>query len=231
VQRTGSDASDEGLRGHVRTVLTESQDLSGSWSVQGRKRNSFDTYNEQGNTLRSEFYDYKGNLDSITVYGFIDGSRVSASKSIEREYNPPPMIAIGPPPGAATKRSDPRYGYKYEFKYDDKKRLIENTWFHSTGKVWLRYVYKYNGNQKEKLVYSEDGKLNQHYLYTLDDKGNEIAETYFNSDGSLRFKELFTYEFDAKGNWTKRTTSRLVMKDGREQTEPYSVYFRTITYY
>ena len=231
VKRTGSDASDKGLRGRVRTVLTESQDLSGSWSVQGKKRNSFDTYNEQGNTLRSELYDYKGNLDSITVYGFIDGSRVSASQSIEREYNPPPMIAVGPPPGAPTKRPDPRYGYKYEFKYDDKKRLIENTWLQSSGEVWLRYVYKYNGNRKEKLVYSEDGKLNQHYLYILDDKGNEIAETYFNPDGSVRLQEVFTYEFDANGNWTKRTTSRLVMKNGREQTEPYSVYFRTITYY
>ena len=79
VQRAGSDASDEGLRGRVRTVLTEGQGLSGSWALEGRKRNSFDTYNEQGNTLRSESYDYKGNLYSITVYGFIDGSRVSAS--------------------------------------------------------------------------------------------------------------------------------------------------------
>ena len=230
VQRAGTDATDEGLRGNVRTLLTESQDLSGTWAVQGRKRNSFDTYNEQGNKLRTEFYDYTGNLARIIVYGFIDGSRVAASKTIEREYNPPP-VAVTVAPGSAVKKSDARYENKFQFKYDDKKRLTEKTWLQSNGDVWLRYVYKYDGNQMESLVYSKDGSLNQRYLYTLDDKGNHVEQTIFELNGSIRAKESYVYEFDSKGNWTKRTTSRTVMKDGRQQLEPYSVHFRTITYY
>lgn len=229
-QRAGTDASDEGLRGPVKTVLTESDDLSGTWSVQGRKKNSFDTYNEQGNKLRTELYDYKGNLDRITVYGFIDGHRVSVSKTIERDYNPPP-VAMAPAPGAAIKKSDPRFDNRYEFKYDEKKRLTEKTWLQSNGDVWLRYVYKYTGNQKEELVYSENGSLNQRYLYTLDDKGNKIEQTFFGRDGSVEEKQAYTYEFDAKGNWIKRTTSRMLTKNGTAQLQPYSVYFRTITYY
>lgn len=228
-QRAGSDASDEGLRGNVRSVLTESEDLSGTWSVQGRKRNSFATYNDKGNKVREERYDYTGNLTEITVYGFIDGSRVSASRWIEHEYNPPPVLSVSPP-GASTK-SDSRYGYRYEFKYDARKRLIEKTYFHSSGKIWLRYAYKYDGNKIERMVYAEDGSLNQRYLSVLDDKGNEIETTVFEIEGPVRHKDSFAYEFDAKGNWTKRTTSRIVMKDGREQREPSSVYFRKITYY
>ena len=229
-QRPGTDASDEGLHGNVRTVLTESEDLSGTWSVQGRKRNSFDTFNEQGNKLKTEFYDYQGNLHRIFVYGFIDGSRVAVTRTIKREYNPPPM-AIAPPPGGAVKKSDARYEYKFEFKYDDKKRLTEKTWFHNDGDLWLRYVYKYNGSQMEQLVYAKDGSLNQRYLYTLDDKGHKVEQTYFERNGSTQTKESYKYEFDSKGNWTKRTTSKVVTKDGREQLEPYSVYYRTITYY
>ena len=228
--RAGTDASDEGLRGSVRTVLTESQDLSGTWSVQGRKRDSFDTYNEQGNKLRTEQYDYKGNLDRITVYGFIDGHRVSLSDTIEREYNPPP-VRVPLSPGVQIKKPDPRFDTRYEFKYDQKKRLTEKTWLQSNGDVWMRYVYKYTGNQKEELVYSEDGKLNQRYLYTFDDKGNKVDQTFFESDGSIRGKQAYTYEFDAKGNWTKRTTSRMLTKDATGQLQPYSVHFRTITYY
>jgi hypothetical protein len=229
-QRPGTDASDEGLSGNIRAVLTESEDLSGRWSVLGRKRNSFDTFDEQGNKLKSDFYDYQGNLFQVTVYGFIDGSRVSTFRTIAREYNPPPLV-IASPPGGAAKKSDPRYGYRFEFKYDDKKRLTEKTWFHSDGAVWLRYVYKYNGSQKAELVYREDGSVSQRYLSTLDDKGNEVEKTFFEPDGSIRTKESYKYEFDSKGNWTKRTTSKVVTKAGRQQLEPYSVHYRTITYY
>lgn len=230
-RRAGSDASDEGLRGRVKSVLIESQDLSGTWSVQGRKRDSLCTYNEQGNRVRTEGYDPRGNLSSITVYGYIDGSRVSAFNLIDREYNPPLIASVAPAPGAELKKPDPRYRYRYAFKYDDKKRLTEETLFHSDGEIWARRVYKYKGNQKEELVYSEDGSLTHRSVYVLDDQGNEIEETIFEPNGSIRAKEKYTYKFDAQGNWTTRTTYEIVMNEKREQSTPYSVHFRTITYY
>jgi hypothetical protein len=228
--RDGSDATDEGLRGCVRTVLTESQYLSATASVRGRKRDSFDTYNEQGNKLRTESYDYQGNVDRITVYGFIDGNRVAVSRTIQRDYNPPPGIA-SPAPAGQSKRRDPRYDNRFQFKYDEKKRLIEKIWFLNNGDVSVRDVYKYSGNQKEVSVYIGDGSLNRRYVITLDDKGNEVARTFFEGNRSVGLKQSYTYEFDANGNWTRRTTSRIVMKDGREQLEPSSIHFRTITYY
>jgi hypothetical protein len=225
-QRVGSDASDNGLHGRVKTVLEESQDLSGTWSVQTKKRDSFESYNELGNLTRGEFYDYKGNLHDITVYGYIDGNRVSQSKTIEREYNPPPVMS---PPGAVTKKSDPRYQTRFEFKYDQQKRLIEHGWFHSNGELFLRYVYRFTGNQLERLVYSDDGSLNQRSVSLLDGKGNEIERTSFDPrDGASGAKHSYVYEFDAHGNWTKRTTSK-AMTNG--QHEPLYVDFRTITYF
>lgn len=229
--RPGTDASDDGLHGRVKSVLTEMQDLSGTWANQARMRNLFATYNEQGNKVREERYDYKGNLSQITVYGYIDGNRVSAFKLIEHEYDPP-AVGIGPGPGAAVKKSDNRYNFKFEFKYDDKKRLTEKTSFHSNGDIWLRYVYKYTDNKREELVYAANGSLNWRHLVTLDDKGDELERTVFETrNDTVRLKEAYVYEFDSHGNWTKRTTSKIVTKDGREEREPASVYFRTITYY
>ena len=230
-QRAGNDATDDGLHGPVKTVLEESQDLSGTWSVQTKKRDSFDQYNEQGNRVRRESYDYKGNLHDITVYGYIDGSRVSKSKTITREYNPPPMLGVGTP-RPVVKKSDPRYQTKFEFKYDEQKRLIEQRWLSNNGELVLRYVYNYSGNQLEQLVYAENGSLNQRYVSTLDAKGNEIERTSFDTrDNRPGGTYSYTYEFDSQGNWSKRTTSKQVTKEGRTELEPQYVDFRTITYW
>jgi len=224
--RAGSDASDEGLHGGVKSVLTEA--LSG----QERKRESLDTYNKQGNLIRSEFYDDKGNVDSIKVYGYLDGSRVSKVEDVERDYNPPapapaPVRETLPlPPNA--KKPDPRFQYRSEYKYDDKQRLIEETTFLNDGRLWVRSVYKYQENQKEKLDYSDDGRLTQRVVYKLDAKGNVIEETVLYGDVA-RYKISYTYEFDSKGNWTKRTTSTTEIEDGRDRALRPQVNFRTIT--
>lgn len=231
VSRVGSDAGDGGLRGKVKTVFREAEDLSGTWSVQGRKPAAKEYYNEQGNLTKRESYDYKGNLFEISVYGYLDRARVASRNSIKHEYNPPPMINASPP-GATRPKSDPRYSNKFTFQYDDKKRLIEKSWFLSNGELSIRYVYKYSGDRREEFVYSSDGSLNQHYLSIFDRKGNETERTSFETrTGSIRDKHSYTYEFDAKGNWIKRTTSKLVTKDSKSSYAPAYVDHRTITYY
>ena len=231
VARVSSDAEDNGFHGRVKTVFEEDEDLSGSWSVQGRKPNSMEYYNERGYLTKREFYDYKGNLNDITVYGYLDNARVSLSKTIEHEYNPP-SVMIAAPPGAARPKSDSRYTNKFTFQYDNQKRLVEKIWFMNNGELWLKYVYKYAGNQREELVYSADGSLNQRYSSILDEKGNEIEETSFETrDGSIRNKYKYAYEFDAKHNWVKRTTSKWVAKDGKSDYEAAYVDYRTITYH
>jgi len=228
--RVRSDAEDEGLRGKVKTVFTESEDLSGTWSVQGRKPNGKEYYNSLGNLTKREFYDYKGNLYEITVYGYLDVGRVSRSKRIEREYNPPPIVLAGP--AGPTPKPDPRYSNKFTFQYDEAKRLTEKSWFMNNGELQIRYVYKYSGNHREELVYSADGSLNQRYLAILDGKGNETEQTSFETrGGAIRDKYSYTYEFDAQGNWVKQTTSKWMTKDGKSQYVPAYINYRTIVYY
>jgi hypothetical protein len=226
-----SDAEDEGLKGRVKTVFAESEDLSGTWAVGKRKPSSMKYFNERGNLTKSELYDYKGNLFQISAYGYIDGERASNDEIIEHGYNPPPM-AIAVAPGPTESKYDPRYHYKYRYKYDDQGNLKEKEMHSNNGKLWLRYTYQIKGDQKETLVYSEDGTLNQKSLATLDAQGRETEESYFDiKTNTVKERYSYTYEFDTKGNWIKRTASKWATRDGKSQFAPYSITYRTITYY
>jgi hypothetical protein len=229
--RLKSDAEDEGLKGKVKTVFRESQDLSGTWAVGGRKPSAMDYYDEKGQLTKHEAYDYKGNLFQVALYGYVDGERVRSDKTIRHEYDPPPMM-MPTPAGEAKPKYDPRYSYKFRYRYDDKGRLIEKDWYDSSGRLWMRYVYKFEGDKRDELVYSEDGSLNQRYVSTLDGKGDEVEEIDYDvKDGSVRERYSYGYEFDKKGNWIKRTTSKWVTKEGKSSFEPSYVTYRTITYY
>lgn len=228
-----SEGEDEGLKGKVKTVTTESEDLSGTWSIQGRHLNSIEDYNNIGNLIKRISFDSKAKPFQVTVYGYIDGARVSNSEMINYDSDPPLMALRA----AGTKEEgkfDLRYDYKHEYKYINGK-LAENKWIRNNGVLWIRYVYNHKDNQVEELVYSEDGKLNQKYLSILDDKGNEVERINFNvlgiqRDGDSKYSIKYD-SFDEQGNWTKKTTSKLVSENGKQIYKLWNIYYRTITYY
>jgi hypothetical protein len=228
-----SDAEDDGLKGKVKTVTTESEDLSGTWSVQGRHLNSIEDFNSIGNVTKKLLFDSKAKPFQITVYGYIDGARVSNSEMINYDSDPP-IMALSASGKKEEGKRDLRYDYKHEYKYINGK-LAENKWIRNNGVMWIRYVYNHKDNQVEELVYSEDGKLNQKYLSTLDDKGNEVERTNFNvlgiqRDGDTKYSIKYD-SFDEKGNWTKKTTSKLVTENGKQIYKLWNIYYRTIVYY
>lgn len=235
VRKLSSDAMDAGLKGKVKQVTTESEDRSGTASVQGRKMSSVEFFDERGARTQRDSYDSQGNPFMITVYGYIDGKRVSNSKTARYEYDPPP--AAGPPPAAKDAQPaqlrDNRYEYSYEYKYENGK-LVERQMIFNNGQKGMRYVYKHSPNRVEELVYSTDGKLNQRYLSVLDENGNTVERTDF---GVVNFeiygdrKYKYTYVFDDKGNWVKRTTFKEVKTNGVTEWQPSSEGYRTIIYY
>jgi len=236
--RQGSDAKDKRLKGKVKTVFKESEDLSGTWAVGSRKPDSMEYYNERGNLTRTERYDWKGNLSDIVVYGYIDGERVSKSGYIRHEYDPPPMMA---PLSAGQTRVtyDKRYSIKLKYTYDDNDRLIEELVTGNDGELRTRCIHDFKNNQDEESCFSS-GHLYYKSISTLNDKGNVIERTSYRpktaaegDSNSVTASEryAYAYEFDASGNWIKQTSSKWVTKDGRSYYEPSSVYYRTITYY
>jgi hypothetical protein len=107
--------------------------------------------------------------------------------------------------------------------------------FGSKGKKSMRYVYKYKQNQMEKLAFTDDDELNSKYIYIFDKNGNESGRIDFNvREPELPESNKWQYQnamLDEKGNWTKRTVSKLEVKNGKEVYEPIAIEYRTITYY
>jgi hypothetical protein len=230
-----SDAEDENIKGKVKKVTEEDEDLSGTWSLQGRNLSSIEEYNEKGNRVeRIPYDDTTGHPFEVTVYGYIDGARVSKYQNIENESDPPPLTVITTPRYGASKPSDNRYSYRYEYKYAG-GRLVEMQMFHNNGRTGMRYTYSYANDQMEELVYDEEGKLNQKYVYKLDEKGNFVERSDVDvfpskSRGDRKYK--ISYEsFDDQGNWTKKITSKLVEEGGSNIYKPWYISYRELEYY
>ena len=93
-------------------------------------------------------------------------------------------------------------------------------------------AYDIKGTKIENAYYPVPGAaLTGKEVYKYDDKGNMVEMTMLNADGSLLSKEVYAYEFDALGNWTKMTTSVAVIEGGKIIYEPTEVTYRTISYY
>jgi TonB family protein len=82
-----------------------------------------------------------------------------------------------------------------------------------------------NGNQQED-------KHQVVEITAYDIKGNKIENQYFPIAGAtLTGKEMYKYEFDFLGNWSKMTTSVAVVDAKGITFEPTEVTYRSIMYY
>jgi len=93
-------------------------------------------------------------------------------------------------------------------------------------------TYDQKGNRVDNAYFlAAGGSLTGKEVYKYDERGNIVEMTLHNDDGSLLAKEIYTYEFDAVGNWTKMTTSVAVMEGGKVTFEPSEVTYRMISYF
>jgi hypothetical protein len=234
VKRLTSDAQDDGLKGKVKSLVEEREGLTGIEKPIGKRLSLIADFDEWGNYLKQVNFEYRGRPYNVTVYGYIDNQRVSLSNSIN--FGDELFVAmLGDKPKADNKnKPDTRYNSKYEYKYVNSK-LSELQFFDNKGAKSGRIIYKYGINQIEKLNYTEGDELNSKYLYIFDDKGNESGRVDFNvRQPQIPESNKFQYQniiFDEKGNWTKRTFSRLEIENGKEVYKPIAIEFRTITYY
>ena len=93
-------------------------------------------------------------------------------------------------------------------------------------------AYDIKGNKIENQYFPIAGAtLTGKEVYKYDDKGNISEMTMLNPDGTLLSKEVYKYEFDFAGNWSKMTTSVAVVDSRGITFEPTEVTYRSIMYY
>jgi len=103
---------------------------------------------------------------------------------------------------------------------EDKHQVVEIT------------AYDIKGNKIENQYFPIAGAtLTGKEVYKYDEKGNISEMTLLNPDGTLLSKEIYKYEFDFLGNWSKMTTSVAVVDAKGITFEPTEVTYRSIMYY
>ncbi|MBA2340129.1 MAG: energy transducer TonB [Pyrinomonadaceae bacterium] len=93
-------------------------------------------------------------------------------------------------------------------------------------------TYDLRGNRTDNTYYAVAGNsLTGREIYKYDTKGNIIEMIVRDANGSILNQEVYSYEFDAVGNWTKMITSVAIIEAGKLTYEPTEVTYRTISYY
>ena len=92
-------------------------------------------------------------------------------------------------------------------------------------------TYGPRGNRVENVSYPSASSLVGKEEYKYDDKGNIVEMTLRDESGTILSREVYDYEFDRFGNWTKMVTDLLVFEGGTLKHEPIEVTYRTLTYY
>jgi len=123
---------------------------------------------------------------------------------------------------------------RIEFKYDTRGHIKKKNLYNTAGidrKNTIFYQPK-SMTVVEILEYPKRGSTEK-VITTYDNKGNEIRELVYAKSGSkwnLIVKNKFEYQFDFKGNWTKKTEFRWGTKFEKSLFEPIIVFRRIIDY-
>lgn len=122
-------------------------------------------------------------------------------------------------------KKDGSISSKTTYQYDNKNRrtdyLLETPGYANSSR---KFVYDDKGNLVEEFWYNGKGATDFRFVRSYDAQGNKIEETSYKGNGQPVGTTRYTYEYDKKGNWTKKTD---LTEDGTD----FHTETRTITYY
>lgn len=102
--------------------------------------------------------------------------------------------------------------------------------YQNNGEVWGNNTYVYKENQRIDSFYGQDGSQWSESFEILD-KNNNVIEQYSIIEGKIENNMVFTYKFDAQGNWIEQNASEKKKVKGKTVLSPLWKSSRTITYY
>ncbi|WP_143569722.1 hypothetical protein [Tenacibaculum agarivorans] len=147
-------------------------------------------YNEEGQ--KTQMYCYVNNSDRL-LYKWIYFYDEKGNKTKDEIYNSSDKLTL-----------------ERFFKYDEKGNKIERTekYAYNPKEAVSKRTFEYDASGKNIRINTYDpfGKnLTSYYEFVYDTKGNKIEENIHEPNGKLSSKWVYTYKFDDKGNWIKKT--------------------------
>jgi hypothetical protein len=169
------------------------------------------------NAKNSYQYDAKGNYEE-SLYDE-KGKLLSKSKVTYKYDSTGNIIEL------LYQASDRFYNGKSTYKYDAKGNKIEFNQFNAKDSLESKDNFKYdaNGIMIERDFCNPKGSLIYKNIYINDTNGNMIEWDLYKADGSLKTKRTYKYDYDATGNWIKKTEIR--------NDVPQKITERKIKYY
>lgn len=229
IKLTQTDAAHNNLKGNVKSVRIEAEDVPILVGTSERRIRSDETYDRAGNLLKDFWFQDEGYPTSVTIYGFVGNARVSNSEEID--YDTTLRISFAEKGGVKLLPPDPRYEYRYEYKYDTSKRIIERKEYNNQGELSGIYTFTYKDDLMDEKWFSVNGKLNSTKRRQFDKNGNEIMYEFWWYEETDKEVETYDYKkFDQFGNWTERQVIKKITDRGMLRTRT-SKDVRMITYY
>ena len=171
-------------------------------------------YDKDGNRLELTSYDPKGkmisNLKSTYVDGKITKEETILANGLVDVSSEIKTDAKGNRVEQRDTKTDavsPLFNFTQLYKYDEKGQMIERTSLRGNGTLMYRYLFKYDdkGNRVEWIQIGANGLMVGRVTYKFDEKNNLVEEISHDSNNIPKATYTYTYEFDKKGNWTRRT--------------------------
>jgi hypothetical protein len=223
-----TDAAVQGLKGKV--VLLSESTLNPGKSRNVALKNVF-KYDEDGNRLELISYDVNGKIISNLKSTYVDG-KISKEETIlaDGAVDVTSEITTDSKGNRIEQRDiktnavSPLFNYTHQYKYDEKGQMLERTALRGNGSLMYRYMFKYdnNGNRVEWIQIGASGLMVGRVTYKFNDKNNLIEEISYDGDNKPKATYTYTYEFDKKGNWKRRTKL--------ENNTPVEIKERTYNY-
>ena len=205
--RTGRLVYEYDDRGNQLTQTSYNQDDSIAW----RTVNSYD-----GAGHRLQWTQFQNEILRYRIFSkYDDRGRIIEQQTFE--FNAPPNTHFphAPVPGKVT------------YAYDDEKKTKEVTSYSESGLLKDRIVYSYDdkGNEVGLAAYAPDGVMNETIIQFWDNAFD--PQSRFR--GTLKGNQLSSFEYDANGNWTRKTY--LIQPAESDKPRAYRAEYRIITYF
>lgn len=241
------DLQSQGFRGLVRTVITRSSFFVTivSFDRAGRLAETVhDTTEKRRGWPFRDVYHYSelDKPDSIMMYDWDDVLRGKSVFAYDEVGNPSLKITV---------MDDGRLREVVLYGINGSNQITTQIYFNENGAFRERIEYRYDDTNKLVLAenyhhevrnsYRNNVLAQEHWhnktfkqverIKRLNELGDLAIEKEFTHDGAPLNESVYSYEYDASGNWTKQAISQFIFKDGKRVPDRTSTVTREIDYY
>ncbi len=120
-------------------------------------------------------------------------------------------------------------------RYDVRGNIEEQLWYDAAERLVKKVVYHrdFRGTlvTRVSFVYATNSRLSERTDVHFNNNGDPTERIVYVDDGRQRHTEMFTYRYDAFGNWTTQTVKRQVVNKNASYFRPTRIIFRVFEYY